>query len=862
MSKSRSFVSVAVLGVLVLGVIFAASSCKPKAKEPPQAPPVENLFAVQVNNFQYTLSQIDQFLVGVSPVPMGLQMLVRMQLAGVLGSPELAGVNMNASFAAFGVLMPAESPEAKPASRMFLAGLLPVTDYDKLVGGNPKFSKPDDNGISKITVSIGMPGVPAGPAKAAGGPVMLITQLGNYALVTSNDQYDKLVQYKKLMAPKSSASAEAAQLAGVSDSALAQQAAKEPIWIYGNIQTVSNAFGPLLFEKIEEIKTSITNMDSIMQESIEKLEETRNNLADTDKAKTDEIIRKIQKLKDQHSDLQARIGKLEQETSRLANIDPNEKAEVEKLQKQIETLREQKKLADNIQEAIEKLELVKDELQTELPAVTDQLDKQIQRMKDQQNRLSALQSQETIANVVDMYVGILETLMKETKSLTVVVSPSPEVLRITETVFAVPGTDMADMFTADATAGRENDLLGYLEDGAAMNFAVKMDSPFWKKLTVKSVDLMAMLGGADMSAEDMAKMRTLAADAVDALGGPMAGTFSIDTTDDTTAFGIKYVMAVKDVDKFNKMIDESVEMFNTTGIADFYKSMGLEVDYTLKRGAETYKGVSIDSARLLMNSTEPNSPSGQMIDAMYGSGIDYRWGVVDGLCVMAIADDVDPAVHELIDRVKAGGPKEICDEIKEALEMLPGAEKADFLATYNYVRFFKLIGAMMQGMEMGGPGVKMPQIDVPSKSNINIAGKIGDDKIVVDIAVPKQHLIELMSAFMMLQQQVQTQMNVTTTKTTLKTLHSAVIQFKMDTGRFPTEEEGLMALVKKPADATGWEPGGYLDTPYMPKDAWNRDFFYELDPASGKPFVIISYGADGKEGGEDLNKDLFSTDAD
>ena len=103
---------------------------------------------------------------------------------------------------------------------------------------------------------------------------------------------------------------------------------------------------------------------------------------------------------------------------------------------------------------------------------------------------------------------------------------------------------------------------------------------------------------------------------------------------------------------------------------------------------------------------------------------------------------------------------------------------------------------------------------------------------------------------------------VTTTKANLKKLHAAVNQFKMDTGRYPTEEEGLTALVKKPADVEGWEQGGYLDTPFMPKDAWSREFTYELNPPSGKPFVIISYGADGKEGGEGLNKDLFSTDTD
>ena len=102
---------------------------------------------------------------------------------------------------------------------------------------------------------------------------------------------------------------------------------------------------------------------------------------------------------------------------------------------------------------------------------------------------------------------------------------------------------------------------------------------------------------------------------------------------------------------------------------------------------------------------------------------------------------------------------------------------------------------------------------------------------------------------------------VTTTQASLKILHSAVNQFKMDTGRYPTEEEGLTALVEQPSDADGWEPGGYLDTTEAPKDGWNNEFLYELEPASGKPFVIVSYGADAAEGGEGYDADLHSTDA-
>ena len=105
------------------------------------------------------------------------------------------------------------------------------------------------------------------------------------------------------------------------------------------------------------------------------------------------------------------------------------------------------------------------------------------------------------------------------------------------------------------------------------------------------------------------------------------------------------------------------------------------------------------------------------------------------------------------------------------------------------------------------------------------------------------------------------QARVTTTKANLRVLHSAVTQFKMDTGRFPTEEMGLTELLEQPSDVDHWEPGGYLETTEIPKDGWGNDFIYERFPESGKPFVIKSLGADGEEGGEDYDADLLSTDA-
>jgi general secretion pathway protein G len=98
----------------------------------------------------------------------------------------------------------------------------------------------------------------------------------------------------------------------------------------------------------------------------------------------------------------------------------------------------------------------------------------------------------------------------------------------------------------------------------------------------------------------------------------------------------------------------------------------------------------------------------------------------------------------------------------------------------------------------------------------------------------------------------------TTTKANLKALAAAVNQFRMDTARFPTEDEGLLALIDQPSDVVTWEPGGYLETTEIPRDGWGNEFIFELNPESGKQFVIRSSGPDGEQGTED---DLLSTDA-
>ena len=79
----------------------------------------------------------------------------------------------------------------------------------------------------------------------------------------------------------------------------------------------------------------------------------------------------------------------------------------------------------------------------------------------------------------------------------------------------------------------------------------------------------------------------------------------------------------------------------------------------------------------------------------------------------------------------------------------------------------------------------------------------------------------------------------------------------MDTGRLPTEEEGLEALIVQPSDVVDYPEGGYLEMTNLEPDGWKHDFIYELAPGTNSGFLVRSCGPDGEQDTED---DLLSTD--
>jgi general secretion pathway protein G len=92
----------------------------------------------------------------------------------------------------------------------------------------------------------------------------------------------------------------------------------------------------------------------------------------------------------------------------------------------------------------------------------------------------------------------------------------------------------------------------------------------------------------------------------------------------------------------------------------------------------------------------------------------------------------------------------------------------------------------------------------------------------------------------------------------IKNFQSALDLYKLDSGIYPSTDQGLQALVEKPAVGDiprNWKDGGYIDK--IPKDPWGGNYVY-LSPGVHGDYDLYSYGADGEEGGDGKDTDIQS----
>lgn len=96
----------------------------------------------------------------------------------------------------------------------------------------------------------------------------------------------------------------------------------------------------------------------------------------------------------------------------------------------------------------------------------------------------------------------------------------------------------------------------------------------------------------------------------------------------------------------------------------------------------------------------------------------------------------------------------------------------------------------------------------------------------------------------------------TVAKQQIEGFSSSMEMYKLDTTKYPTQEQGLEALVTEPQGIANWK-GPYLKKKFIPKDPWGNNYVYTY-PGEHGDYDIVSYGADGNSGGDGEAKDVAS----
>ena len=92
------------------------------------------------------------------------------------------------------------------------------------------------------------------------------------------------------------------------------------------------------------------------------------------------------------------------------------------------------------------------------------------------------------------------------------------------------------------------------------------------------------------------------------------------------------------------------------------------------------------------------------------------------------------------------------------------------------------------------------------------------------------------------------QARITAAQTDIRNVQTALTSFEAENDRFPTEAEGLEALVTEPADLRNWN-GPYLER--VPKDPWGNKYVYVCPGKHNTDYDLYSFGPNGQEGDDD-----------
>jgi len=395
----------------------------------------------------------------------------------------------------------------------------------------------------------------------------------------------------------------------------------------------------------------------------------------------------------------------------------------------------------------------------------EQLKEGLQKMREEMAYEMANSPEEMPFDVLGMmgsYFDLIEQFLAEADYVTVGLTPKADVVKVSTMFSAKAGTEMAELLDVEGEPAG-NKYINYIPNGSCLS----MSGHFPAELNNKAMSwLFDLLGSTSPESEQWIK--EYCDNYAKVMGGNFMSSF-YGVPGKTPPFRADYIYELKEKGSFLKVMKGNEELFTKTSLGEMYEKMGLKMDFAVEENVDKYQGIDISSLKLSFDFPEVDSSAdddmqaqiqamqAQMISKMYGDGLNYYLAELDGYGLMTISSDITD-LHKLVDQVKAG-PGTISSEMASASDVIGGADNYDMIMTLNAVRLYNMVAGMLP------TPVPLQPLQIDSKSNIVMAGKIDDGKVQFDMAVPKAHVTEVMQGVqvimmqsMMMQQQIQQEM--------------------------------------------------------------------------------------------------------
>ncbi len=343
---------------------------------------------------------------------------------------------------------------------------------------------------------------------------------------------------------------------------------------------------------------------------------------------------------------------------------------------------------------------------------------------------------------IEMMSSMLDAGLTQLAGVSLGLHVDDQTLRISPTVEALPETDLAEAF-AGSSDTLDPRLLPFLRPESTMSF--------WGQPRIGTHKIWWKLSSTWLGTLLSPKQARAFQETAEQIGNVFTGTgvASMEVMPEQQPwFALRYALPIDGREAYETLMERSQFLMNDLGLTDWYeRQFGIGMKLTYQKDVARYQNQTIDAMTLAFTATDPNNPIKTMIDKMYGDGFQYRFSATDELMLMTVGPDVDDSIRQLIDQAQAlpgdAGPP---PEFQAIMDLVPEAEQAGFVLSYNYIRILSAMPALVPGI---------PAVPAQSQSNFVFAGRAQDGRGTLDMILPKQHLMEMVQYFVALQMQAQ-----------------------------------------------------------------------------------------------------------